>query len=190
VTLGPERVLPLLRGSFGRDGYLHVESCPSTQRLAPVDAPHGTVAVAEHQSEGRGRLGRVWEDEPGASLLFSVVLRPRRPVAEWPTLTPVAGEAAAAAIKAVTGLAPSIKPPNDLLLDGRKLAGILAEAEPGRIVLGIGVNVSAAPFPGSACLGPDVDRAELLAELLLRLEQAFAVWDAAGTAGSDPATKL
>jgi BirA family biotin operon repressor/biotin-[acetyl-CoA-carboxylase] ligase len=177
-------VLPLLRGSFGRDGYLYAESCPSTQRLAPEDAAHGTVAVAEHQTEGRGRLGRVWQDEPGASLLISVVLRPRRPVAEWPTLTPVAGEAAADAVEAVAGVRPSIKPPNDLLLAGGKLAGILAEAEPGRIVLGIGVNVGAAPYPGSACLGPGVDRAELLAELLLRLERAFDAWD--GATGSRP----
>jgi len=181
VSLRPERVLPLLRGSFGRDGYLYADSCPSTQRLAPEDAAHGTVAVAEHQTEGRGRLGRVWQDEPGASLLFSVVLRPRRPVAEWPTLTPVAGEAAADAVEAVAGVRPSIKPPNDLLLDGGKLAGILAEAEPGRIVLGIGVNVGSAPYPGSACLGPEVDRAELLTELLLRLERAFEAWDATGS---------
>jgi BirA family biotin operon repressor/biotin-[acetyl-CoA-carboxylase] ligase len=179
VSVAPERVLPLLRGSYGRERYLYVESCPSTQRLAPADAPHGTVAVAEHQTEGRGRLGRVWHDEPGASLLVSVVLRPRRAVSEWPTLTPLAGSAAAAAIEAVTGLRPSIKPPNDLLLDGRKLAGILAEAEPGRIVLGLGINVAAAPYEGSACLGPGVDRAALLAELLLRLEDAFEAWDAA-----------
>ena len=174
-------MLPLLRGSYGRGGYLYAESCPSTQRLAPEDAPHGTVAVAEHQTQGRGRLGRVWEDEPGASLLFSVVLRPRRPVAEWPTLTPVAGEAAAAAIETVAGVRPAIKPPNDLLLGGRKLAGILAEAESGRIVLGIGVNVAAAAYPGAACLGAGVDRAELLVELLVELERAVEAWDVRGS---------
>jgi BirA family biotin operon repressor/biotin-[acetyl-CoA-carboxylase] ligase len=181
VTLRPEHVLPRLRGSYGRERYLYAESCPSTQRLAPAAAPHGTVAVAEHQTQGRGRLGRVWEDEPGASLLCSIVLRPRRPIAEWPTLTPVAGAAAAAAIEAVTGLVPAIKAPNDLLLDGRKLAGILAEAEAGRIVLGIGVNVASTPHPDAACLGAHVDRAELLAELLLRLERAFESWELTGS---------
>src|SRR3954471_9876978 len=115
-------MLPLLRGSFGRDSYIHAERCTSTQQLPPADAPHGTVAVAEHQTAGRGRLGRVWVDEPGASLLASVVLRPTRPVRDWPTLTPVAGAAAAAAIEAVGGSRPSIKPPNDLLLDGAKVA--------------------------------------------------------------------
>lgn len=178
MSLAPDRVRPRLRGAYGSEQYLYAESCPSTQRLPPDDAPHGTVAAAEHQTEGRGRLGRVWIDEPGASLLFSVVLRPTRPVRDWSTLTAVAGVAAAAAIEAVTGLVPAIKPPNDLLLDGRKLAGILAEAQEGRIVLGLGVNVGAAPYDGSATLGPDVDRVELLAELLLRLEQAFDAWDA------------
>jgi BirA family biotin operon repressor/biotin-[acetyl-CoA-carboxylase] ligase len=178
VTLGPDRVQPLLRGSYGRALYLYTERCPSTQRLPDAAAPHGTVAVAEHQTEGRGRLGRVWVDDPGASLLVSVVLRPRRPVREWPTLTPVAGEAVADAIEALTGWRPEIKPPNDLLLDGAKLAGILAEAEEGRIVLGVGVNAGAAPHPGSASLGGSVDRAELLVELLGRLEAAFDRWNA------------
>jgi BirA family biotin operon repressor/biotin-[acetyl-CoA-carboxylase] ligase len=175
VALTPDRVRPRLRGTFGRE-YLYAESCPSTQRLPEDDAPHGTVAVTEHQTEGRGRLGRVWIDEPGAALLCSVVLRPTRPVREWPGFTLVAGEAAAAAIEAVSGRRPEIKLPNDLLLDGRKLAGILAEAQEGRIVLGIGVNVRSSPYEGAAVLG-EVDRAELLAELLWQLEQAFDVWD-------------
>jgi BirA family biotin operon repressor/biotin-[acetyl-CoA-carboxylase] ligase len=181
VTLAPDAVQPVLRGSYGRESYLYTESCRSTQQLPSDDAPHGTIAVTEHQTEGRGRLGRVWMDEPGGSLLFSVVLRPRRPVREWPSFTLVAGEAAAAAVAAVTGRRPEIKPPNDLLLDGRKLAGILAEAQAGRIVLGIGVNVTAAAHERAAALG-DVDRAELLAELLLQLERAFDAWDEAGTA--------
>lgn len=186
MQLTPERILPLLRGSFGRDAYVHAASCESTQRLLPVDAPHGAVAVAEHQTAGRGRLGRVWVDEPGSSLLASVVLRPARPVHEWPTLTAVAGEAAADAIEAVTCVRPSIKPPNDLLLGGSKVAGILAEADEARIVLGLGVNVAAAPFEGSAALGRDVDRAVLLAELLLRLERAFDDWDRGGAVSRRP----
>lgn len=176
MSLDPDRVQPLLRGAFGRDSYLYATSCPSTQRLPAAAAAHGTVAVTEHQTEGRGRLGRVWVDDPGGSLLFSVVLRPTRPVREWPTFTQAAGEAAAAAIFAATGQRPEIKPPNDLLLDGGKLAGILAEAQDGRIVLGVGINVTAAPHDGAATLGP-TDRAELLAELLLQLERAFDAWD-------------
>jgi BirA family transcriptional regulator, biotin operon repressor / biotin---[acetyl-CoA-carboxylase] ligase len=180
--LTPERVLPRLRGRFGRP-YLYAAECASTQRLLAPEAPEGAVAAAEHQTEGRGRLGRTWVDEPGASLLFSVCLRPPLPTAEWPGLTPVAGRAAAEAIEAVTGRRPELKAPNDLLLDGRKVAGLLAEAADGRIVLGIGVNVSATPFAGSAALGPDVDRAELLAELLVRLERAYDGWVAATASG-------
>lgn len=176
VHLDPGTVRPRLLGSFGREHYLWAESCPSTQRLAADDAPHGTVAVAEHQTEGRGRLGRTWVDDPGASLLCSVVLRPTRPVADWPQFTAVAGEAAAEAVLRVSGRLPAIKPPNDLLLDGGKLAGILAEAQDGRIVLGIGVNVGSAPHEGAASI--DADRAALLVEWLYRLERAFAAWDA------------
>jgi BirA family biotin operon repressor/biotin-[acetyl-CoA-carboxylase] ligase len=178
MPLDPDSVRPLLRGSYGRDRYLYAESCPSTQRLPEADAPHGTVAVTEHQTEGRGRLGRVWLDEPGSSLLCSTVLRPARPVRDWPTFTLVAGEAAAAAVEAVSGRRPAIKLPNDLLLDGRKLAGILAEAHEGRILLGIGVNVAGAPSEDAAALGAEVDRAQLLVELLWQLEQAFERWDA------------
>lgn len=183
VSLRPDAVLPLLRGRFGRP-YSYVEACASTQRLLPPDAPEGAVAVAEHQTEGRGRLGRTWHDEPGASLLFSLCLRPTPPQALWPTLTAVAGEACADGIEAVGGRRPAIKLPNDLLLDGRKLAGILAEAEVGRIVLGVGVNVASAPYAGAAALGPGVDRAELLVELLARLEAAYDRWLSAASAPS------
>ena len=137
--------------------------------MPPPDAPHGAVAVAEHQTEGRGRLGRVWIDEPGAGLALSVVLRPPPPVARWPELTLVAAEAVAAAI----GPGASIKHPNDVLVDGRKVAGILAEASE-RVVLGIGVNVGRAPWPGAGSV--DRDRVELLVEILERLEAGYEAW--------------
>ena len=114
---------PGCAGSFGRP-YLYAAETPSTQTMPPDDAPHGTVALAEHQTAGRGRLGRVWVDEPGTGLAFSVVLRPPPPVARWPELTLVAAEAVAGAI----GAGATIKHPNDVLVEGRKVAGILAEA--------------------------------------------------------------
>jgi BirA family biotin operon repressor/biotin-[acetyl-CoA-carboxylase] ligase len=179
--LSPEHVEPRLRGRFGRP-YSYVAECASTQRLIGSDAPEGAVAAAGHQTEGRGRLGRSWVDEPGGSLLFSICLRPPVPTARWAELTPVAGRAAADAIGAVTGLRPEIKPPNDLLLGGRKVAGILAEAAEGRIVLGIGVNVAATPHEGAAVLGAEADRAGLLVELLDRLERAYDEWVGTATA--------
>ena len=168
VKLTPDVVLPRLRGSFGRP-YYYAEETPSTQRLVPDDAPHGTLVLAEHQTEGRGRLGRVWIDEPGAGLTFSIVLHPAPPVADWPALTLVAARAVAAAI----GDGATIKEPNDVLVDGRKVAGILAEAAE-RVVLGIGVNVTSAPWPGSGAV--DGDRLELLVEILERLEHGYEGW--------------
>jgi len=168
MKLTPDVVLPQLRGAFGRP-YYYEEETPSTQRLPPDDAPHGAVALAEHQTEGRGRLGRVWLDEPGTGLTFSVVLRPPPPVADWPALTLVAANAVAAAI----GDHATIKEPNDVLVDGRKVAGILAEAAE-RVVLGIGVNVGAAPWPGAGAVG--ADRLELLVAILDQLERAYARW--------------
>jgi BirA family biotin operon repressor/biotin-[acetyl-CoA-carboxylase] ligase len=102
-------------------------------------------------------------------LTFSVVLHPPLPVADWPGLTLVAAHAVAAAI----GDAATIKEPNDVLVDGRKVAGILAEAAE-RVVLGVGVNVGAAPWPGSGAV--DDDRLELLLEILERLETGYARW--------------
>jgi BirA family biotin operon repressor/biotin-[acetyl-CoA-carboxylase] ligase len=168
MALTPETVLPRLRGSFGRR-YHYAAQTTSTQQMAPADAPHGTVALAEHQTEGRGRRGRVWVDDPGGGLAFSVVLRPPPPVARWPELTLLAAQAVAGAV----GERAVIKDPNDVLLDGRKVAGVLAEAS-GHVVLGIGVNVGSAPWPGAGFV--EGDRLELLVEILDRLEHGYARW--------------
>ncbi len=168
VALLPATVLPRLRGTFGRT-YLYAAEAPSTQTMAPADAPHGTVAVAEHQTAGRGRLGRVWVDEPGAGLALSVVLYPPLPITRWPELTLVAAHAVAGAI----GEGATIKDPNDVLLNGKKVSGVLAEASE-RVVLGIGVNVGEAPWPGAGYVKRD--RLELLVDILDRLEQGYEAW--------------
>ncbi len=168
VQLDAATVLPHLRGAFGRE-YHHAQETPTTQRMLPPDASHGAVAVAEHQTEGRGRLGRVWIDEPGRNLAFSVVLRAPLPIARWPELTVVAARAVAAAI----GPEAQVKHPNDVLVNGRKVAGILAEASE-RVVLGIGVNVGACPWPGAGFVA--CDRLDLLVDVLVRLEQGYDAW--------------
>ena len=170
MDLTPEVVLPRLRGSFGRPYYYAAETA-STQKLPPDDAPHGAVAFAEHQTEGRGRLGRTWLDEPGQGLALSIVLHPPPPVARWPELTLVAAGAVAGAI----GKGAKIKEPNDVLLDRRKVAGILAEATD-RVVLGIGVNVGSVPWPDAGAAGGD--RLELLVEILDRFERGYDEWAA------------
>jgi BirA family transcriptional regulator, biotin operon repressor / biotin---[acetyl-CoA-carboxylase] ligase len=188
-SLAPETVVPRLRGRFGHP-YVFVEVCPSTQRLLGVELSEGAVAITEEQTEGRGRLGRRWLSPPGVSLLFSVLLVPPVETARLPELTVVAGNACADAIEHVTGLEPEIKLPNDVLIGGRKTAGILAEARDGRVVLGIGVNVNVTPPdlpqgidpPATSLIletGSEVDRVELLVEILDQLERAYDDWVAA-----------
>jgi BirA family transcriptional regulator, biotin operon repressor / biotin---[acetyl-CoA-carboxylase] ligase len=165
VKLTADVVLPALRGGFGRE-YHYAAETATTQRLLPEDAAHGAVALAEHQTEGRGRLGRTWAD---SALMFSVLLEPPPPVADWPELTLVAARAVADAI----GPEARIKDPNDVLVDGRKVAGILAEAS-GRVVLGVGINVGGTAWPGSGWV--ERDRLELLADVLERLERGYDEW--------------
>ncbi len=165
VFLTPDVVLPALRGSYGRD-YTWVEETATTQRLFAATSWHGAVALAEHQTEGRGRLGRRWVD---SALMFSLLLEPPQPVARWPELTLLAARAVADAI----GPPATIKHPNDVLLDGRKVAGILAEASE-RVVLGIGINVGATAWPGAGFV--ERDRLDLLVDVLERLEAAYDQW--------------
>lgn len=168
MRLTPDLVLPALRGSFGQE-YHHADIAPTTQQMLPDGARHGAVALAEHQTQGRGRLGREWHDEPGTGLTFSVALYPPPPVSEWPALTLVAAEAVAGAI----GGDAEIKHPNDVLLGGRKVAGILAEAGT-RVILGIGINIGATAWPGAGWV--ERERLELLVEVLDRLEHGYDLW--------------
>jgi BirA family biotin operon repressor/biotin-[acetyl-CoA-carboxylase] ligase len=185
-SLAPGVVEPLLRGRFGRP-YRYAEVTPSTQRLLLPDDREGAVAVAEEQTEGRGRLGRTWHAPPRSSVLLSVVLEPPVPSPRLPELSLVAGDAVAAAIASETGLAPTIKHPNDVLVGGRKTAGILAESSEGRVVLGIGVNANQAvddlptetQTPPTSLMveaGREIDRPRLLAAILLELERAYDAW--------------
>jgi BirA family biotin operon repressor/biotin-[acetyl-CoA-carboxylase] ligase len=175
VLLSPDVVVPRLRGGFGREYHYALEA-PTTQLMLPAGARHGAVALAEHQTAGRGRRGRVWVDEPAKGLSFSIALGPPPQVGRWPELTRVAAEAVAAAI----GAGASIKDPNDVLLDGRKVAGILADArDNGRVVLGIGVNVGSVPWPDAAAAGGE--RLELLVDILERFERGYDRWAASVT---------
>jgi BirA family biotin operon repressor/biotin-[acetyl-CoA-carboxylase] ligase len=170
MGLTPAVVLPALRGSYGRE-YHYAEETETTQRMLPPEAGHGAVALAERQTAGRGRLGRTWAD---SGLMFSVALYPPQPVARWPGLTLLAAEAVAEAV----GPQATIKDPNDVLLDGRKVAGILAEAGE-RVVLGIGINVGRTAWPGAGVV--EGGRLELLVDVLERLERSYDRWVAASS---------
>ncbi len=186
MSLAAADVTPLLRGAFGKP-YLFEPELPSTQDvLKGADLAEGAVAVADHQSAGRGRSGRAWEDVPGTALLCSLLLRPpgTAPVAQ---ISLVAALAVAEAVEAATDLSTQLKWPNDVMLDRKKVAGILLEAVDGVVVCGIGVNVNQAQSelpvgtPVVACslrsvTGHEHDRAALLVDLLERLEQHYRSW--------------
>ena len=184
-SLAPAVVEPLLRGSFGRP-YVYAASCPSTQNLLQADAPEGAVAATDEQTAGRGRLGRTWTAPAGTAILCSTLLRPPpdRRVAE---LSLVGGIAVADTVELALSLAAQIKWPNDVMVNRAKVAGVLAEARDGAVVLGIGVNVNqrrdelppdARVAAGSLRTTDGVarDRAPLLADLLVHLERAYADW--------------
>lgn len=155
---------------------------------AAEGAPEGSVLVAEYQGAGRGRLDRVWTSPPRAGITVSFLLRPDVPVSRRGWLTLLTGIALAEAVGELTGVRTTLKWPNDLLaLDGRKLAGILAEAvaEAGRsaVVIGVGLNVSTRPdeLPPtgtslSRVLGTPVDRGPVLLALLRAFESRYLGW--------------
>jgi BirA family biotin operon repressor/biotin-[acetyl-CoA-carboxylase] ligase len=159
--------------------------------LAASGAPEGTTVVAEQQTAGRGRRGRSWFSPPGAGLYVSTVLRPAGSDTLPPAvtlLTLTAGVALAEGVRTATGLPVDIKWPNDLVVERRKLAGILAEAISGpasglqAIVLGFGINIRAAAYPPDIAhratsleteLGRPIDRGLVLAEVLASLASRY-----------------
>ncbi|MFN7980852.1 MAG: biotin--[acetyl-CoA-carboxylase] ligase [Vicinamibacterales bacterium] len=175
---------------------LYFETTGSTNDIASAlaadGAEEGTVVIADAQTAGRGRRGRTWFSPPGAGLYVSVILSPSRASAAERAvslLTIAAGVALSEAVERVTGLAPAIKWPNDLIVERRKLAGILAEgvAQPQAaglraVVLGYGINVGAAAYPPELAdrvtaleteLGRTIDRAMLCAESLAALTARY-----------------
>ncbi len=183
--------------------WLALDVVPSTgstnadllARAADPYSPEGQVLLAEEQTAGRGRLGRSWSSVPGASLTFSVLLRPAAvPAARRGWLMLLAGVAVASAVRSVAGVDAVLKWPNDVLAGDRKLAGILAEqsTDGAAVVLGIGLNVATPPeIPVSAtglvatsliAQGAAVSREDLLLAMLDQLEH----WYTAFRADPDP----
>jgi BirA family biotin operon repressor/biotin-[acetyl-CoA-carboxylase] ligase len=188
MPLPPEQVEPRLRGRFGRP-YIWRDECPSTQELAR-ELPHGGVAATDHQTAGRGRRGRSWEVPPGAGLLFSLSLDPSTPAERLPPFSLVAAEAVAAACHPGA----LVRWPNDVVVDGRKLAGVLPELRNGRLVVGVGINagMTERQLPAGARVPPTslrlltgeaVDRVELLVRVLLELERRFDAFERVGFPG-------
>jgi len=156
-------------------------------RLGESGEPHGTIVLAEEQTAGRGRAGRSWTSEKSAGIYCSILLRPPIPPAHAPLLTLVAGLAARDAVAEDLDTLPDIRWPNDLLVGGRKVCGILTEmhAEPDRIhyaVVGIGMNVNQTKMPDALAdiatslrieTGKTHSRLELLIRLLRSLDRYY-----------------
>jgi len=202
-----EVLLPFLSGSPTGLGMplVYEPTLESTNTLAREagrrGSPHGTLVVTDYQHAGKGRLGREWVSEPGKDLTFSLLLRPDVPPELASRFTLAASTAVADAISTLGDLGSrvAIKWPNDVLVDGRKICGILSEASLDMdrlhwLVIGIGLNVNSSPEDGVSgfglppgalaptslrgCLGRPVPRAPLLVDLLERLEARWA--EAAG----------
>lgn len=176
------------------------ESVDSTSavvgELARAGAPEGLVVVAEHQTAGRGRLGREWVAPPRAALTFSLLLRPGAPARRWPLLPLLTGVAVVDGIAAAGGPPVALKWPNDVLgNDGLKVAGLLAErietADGPAAVVGVGVNVSetraelpvetAGSLVTAGMVGPD--RSRLLRQVLESFAERYLAWREGGAAG-------
>jgi BirA family transcriptional regulator, biotin operon repressor / biotin---[acetyl-CoA-carboxylase] ligase len=184
--LTPEAVAAHLQGRLGIP-YVYEAECESTQALLLGSGlPEGAVAATDHQTAGRGRLGRRWLAPPGSALLVSILLRPPSEQ-HLPQLSLVAAVAVAETVEDATGLAAQVKWPNDVMVNRRKVAGILAELSDGAVVVGIGLNVNQtrdelpADAPTRAAslrslTGVTYPRATLLGSLLLRFERAYDAW--------------
>ncbi|MDX6200100.1 MAG: BirA family transcriptional regulator [Actinomycetota bacterium] len=166
---------------------------------AAAQEPAGLVVAAERQLSGRGRLDRSWVSPPRAGLTFSVLLRPDLPAAQWAWLPLLAGVAVAQALCAQTGLDVALKWPNDVLIGGRKVAGLLAETvPPDGLVVGIGLNVTTTraelPYDGATSLrledAATTDRDTLLRAILRELTNVLSDVDAGRTAYRELCTTI
>lgn len=180
----------------------YVETCESTQFIAHDEAqngaPDGTVIIAEEQTLGKGRMFRPWNSTANKGIWMSVIIRPSLTPQQAPQMTLVAAVAVTRSIEDITGIQPDIKWPNDILVKGKKVTGILTEmqADPDRvkaIILGIGMNVNqeANDFPDELQtiatslkmeLGETVSRSKLVAKILEYLENYTKIYETHGFA--------
>lgn len=175
---------------LGRPLYFYPETDSTNDRireLALEGAAEGTLAVAEMQKAGRGRRGRAWQAPAGSGIWMSLLLRPNILPEKASTLTLLAGMAVAEAVRDMTGLGAEIKWPNDILLNGKKLVGILTEMDCSEeeihfVTLGIGINVNTRAFPEEMAniatslyleSGRQFDRAELMGRIVARFEELY-----------------
>lgn len=166
------------------------ESVESTQKEAhqiAEEAEEGTLVIAEEQTEGRGRMARPWQSPKYTGIWMSIILKPELPPVKAPQFTLITAVAVTEAIRDTTGVMPSIKWPNDLLLNGKKITGILTELQADSdhirsIIIGIGVNVNQREFPEELAdiatsiaieKGETVSRAKIVQAIMKNLEMYY-----------------
>ncbi|NHN28689.1 biotin--[acetyl-CoA-carboxylase] ligase [Paenibacillus agricola] len=179
--------------------YDEVESTNTVAHSLVLEgAAEGTLVIAEHQTSGRGRMGRKWYSPKGKGLWMSLVLKPRIPLQLAPQLTLLVAVALCRSIRKLTAIDAGIKWPNDLLVDGKKISGILLESSADEeklqhVIAGVGISVNLDPddFPEeikdvatslSIQAGSKIDRAELLCQFLLELEGLYELYQEQGFA--------
>lgn len=189
--LTPELLRARIKGSMFAKRIYHFFRTDSTNRvgteLGYAGEPEGVVILAEEQTAGRGRAGRSWHSERASGIYVTLLLRPRISPMQAPVLTMMAGLSARTAIQAQTGLQIDLKWPNDLMLNEKKLGGILTEMHADTsmvrfVIVGIGINVNQEKFPGELSAiatslreetGRNISRLELLARLLREFESDY-----------------
>jgi BirA family transcriptional regulator, biotin operon repressor / biotin---[acetyl-CoA-carboxylase] ligase len=185
APLDVQRLREALGSRWARVDVVDETESTNADLLSEADAADRTALAAEYQMAGRGRFERIWSSPPRAGLTFSVLLRPSVAIPHWGWLPLLAGVALHEAVGPVTGVAATLKWPNDLLApDDRKLAGILAQTSGPAVVIGIGINVDTAaeelPVDTATslalCGAEAVDRTELLIAILTRLDARYAQW--------------
>jgi BirA family transcriptional regulator, biotin operon repressor / biotin---[acetyl-CoA-carboxylase] ligase len=185
--LTPDMLRQRLKGSLFGKKIHHFFKVDSTNRVAmdlgQAGEPEGAVVLAEEQTAGRGRAGRAWHSERATGIYATLLLRPHLAPVQAPLLTMMAGVSAHSAIQAQTELNVELKWPNDLLIGGKKVGGILTEmhAEPGHIrfvIVGVGINVNQERFPAelngtATSLRVETGKPQSRLELVVRLLREF-----------------
>jgi len=197
-VLSPAEVLPVLNTAYIGRNIMHFDSIDSTNNVARTQAlqgcDEGLMVVAEEQTAGRGRLGRRWTTPKSTSIAFTLVLRPRIKPTQAPGITLVMGTAVCRAVRKVTSLEAGIKWPNDIIINNKKVCGILTEMNGemdavNYIIAGVGINVNVKEFPEEikdvatslyiekSCT---VSRKDILTAVLLEFEELYDIFKEKG----------
>jgi BirA family biotin operon repressor/biotin-[acetyl-CoA-carboxylase] ligase len=191
-ALNESAINATLRGSYWRVSVFQSLTSTQSELIGKENLQHGEVFVTEFQSAGRGRINRTFEATESSALLFSLYLEPKRNKMEWSAIPLLAGLSLVNALSNLDEkLETNLKWPNDLLIGERKVAGILAEARPDGVIVGIGLNVemvkSELPVPTATSLKlenfAELNRNIILSEILTNLALTIEIWESGSNIG-------